>query len=309
VLANERPTPRALDAGDSARFTSIFLASNFLYSQAESTPAAAPVTQTVSPLSSMDKLKMRRFVYTIFVMVALSACKEVNQNIKKSPSSTAFSPPTSTQMATSTISPSETPLSVPSLTPVPPSLILADFPLKVGATWKYSAEISFPDPEKSGETVKWTGVSVRKVVNMKISAEGKISFDLQEYLEPKPPPEYAMYLPLQRPYDYTIAEDGIYEFYGSMFRGKIFQYPLYDGLSWIRWTDWDISTNVMQIEGEVITPYQKLNHCYRITTQASNYIMEDVFCQKVGFVIHRYKSIALPQDNSDLELVSYESGQ
>jgi hypothetical protein len=48
VLHNKsRRTKRALDAGDSARFTSIFLASGFLCSQAESTPAPAPVTQTV----------------------------------------------------------------------------------------------------------------------------------------------------------------------------------------------------------------------------------------------------------------------
>src|SRR5215213_11116521 len=40
-------TQRALDAGDSAAFSSIFLASSFLCSQAKSTPAPAPVTQTV----------------------------------------------------------------------------------------------------------------------------------------------------------------------------------------------------------------------------------------------------------------------
>jgi hypothetical protein len=44
------PTKRALDAGDSARFSSIFLASSFSCSQAESTPTQRPVTQTVSPL-------------------------------------------------------------------------------------------------------------------------------------------------------------------------------------------------------------------------------------------------------------------
>ena len=46
-LAKSQPTKRALDAGDSAAFSSIFLASSFLYSQTESTPAPAPVTQTV----------------------------------------------------------------------------------------------------------------------------------------------------------------------------------------------------------------------------------------------------------------------
>ncbi len=49
---NGRPTKRALDAGDSAAFSSIFLASSFSCSQAESTPAPAPVTQTVRRLPS-----------------------------------------------------------------------------------------------------------------------------------------------------------------------------------------------------------------------------------------------------------------
>jgi hypothetical protein len=42
-----RPTQRAPDVWESARFTNIFLASSFPCSQAESTPAPAPVTQTV----------------------------------------------------------------------------------------------------------------------------------------------------------------------------------------------------------------------------------------------------------------------
>jgi len=42
-----RPTKLALDAGDSAAFSRIFLASSFLCSQTESTPGPAPLTQTV----------------------------------------------------------------------------------------------------------------------------------------------------------------------------------------------------------------------------------------------------------------------
>lgn len=41
------PTKRAVDGGDSARFTSIFLASGFSCSQALSQPAPPPLTQTV----------------------------------------------------------------------------------------------------------------------------------------------------------------------------------------------------------------------------------------------------------------------
>jgi hypothetical protein len=44
------PTKRAPDVWDSAAFSSIFLASSFSCSQAESTPAHTQVTPAVSPL-------------------------------------------------------------------------------------------------------------------------------------------------------------------------------------------------------------------------------------------------------------------
>ena len=54
-----RPTKRAPDVWDSAAFSSIFLASSFSCSQAESTPAHTQVTQTVSPpLSQRNSLIM-----------------------------------------------------------------------------------------------------------------------------------------------------------------------------------------------------------------------------------------------------------
>ena len=43
-------TKRTLDAGDSAAFSSIFLASSFSCSQIESTPTHLPVTQTVGQI-------------------------------------------------------------------------------------------------------------------------------------------------------------------------------------------------------------------------------------------------------------------
>ena len=53
LVENDRPPsfPGAPDVWDSAAFSSIFLASSFSCSQAESQPAPAPVTQTVSLLS------------------------------------------------------------------------------------------------------------------------------------------------------------------------------------------------------------------------------------------------------------------
>ena len=47
LLPKRHLTKRALDAGDSVPFSGIFLASSFSCSQTESTPAPAPVTQTV----------------------------------------------------------------------------------------------------------------------------------------------------------------------------------------------------------------------------------------------------------------------
>ena len=52
LIIDTRLTKRALDAGDSARFTSSFLDSSFFCFRAESTPAPAPVTQTVGRLKS-----------------------------------------------------------------------------------------------------------------------------------------------------------------------------------------------------------------------------------------------------------------
>jgi hypothetical protein len=50
LCRKKRPTPRAPDVWESARFRSIFLAWGFSCSQAESKPAHTQVTQTVSPL-------------------------------------------------------------------------------------------------------------------------------------------------------------------------------------------------------------------------------------------------------------------
>jgi len=53
-------TKRAPDVWDSARFTSIFLASSFLCSQAESTPAHTQVTQPVGTPLAQQKESLNR---------------------------------------------------------------------------------------------------------------------------------------------------------------------------------------------------------------------------------------------------------
>jgi hypothetical protein len=55
--SSRQPTKRAVDGGESARFTSIFLASDFSCSQALSQPAPPPLTPTVGRLVSKIKEK------------------------------------------------------------------------------------------------------------------------------------------------------------------------------------------------------------------------------------------------------------
>jgi len=57
-LAQRQPTKRAPDVWESARFSSIFLASSFSCSQTESTPAHLRVTQTVETVEKVTFQKL-----------------------------------------------------------------------------------------------------------------------------------------------------------------------------------------------------------------------------------------------------------
>ena len=66
-MQKRQPTKRALDAGDSARFSSIFLASSLYCSQALSTPAPAQLTQvrwvTFRPHNEEEVCLIHREIY------------------------------------------------------------------------------------------------------------------------------------------------------------------------------------------------------------------------------------------------------
>ncbi len=74
TLVNRRPTKRAPDVWDSAAFSSIFLASGFSCSQAESTPAHTQVTQTVGRLHVGIMKKYRMIFRLLIVSVFLASC-------------------------------------------------------------------------------------------------------------------------------------------------------------------------------------------------------------------------------------------
>jgi hypothetical protein len=62
-----RPTQRAPDVWESARFSSIFLASSFSCSQAESTPTHTQVTQTVGRQSKNQKQTVFESRVSLFI--------------------------------------------------------------------------------------------------------------------------------------------------------------------------------------------------------------------------------------------------
>jgi hypothetical protein len=72
------PTKRALDAGDSVAFSSIFLASSFFCSQTESTPAPAPVTPTVSPFVKEIVMPLTNYALDKFISQHLSQLTQYN---------------------------------------------------------------------------------------------------------------------------------------------------------------------------------------------------------------------------------------
>jgi hypothetical protein len=67
--SRHHPLTLTPDAGDSAAFSSIFLASGFFCSLAESTPAHLPVTQTVRPQNRVIAIEIFIIVLALFPSV------------------------------------------------------------------------------------------------------------------------------------------------------------------------------------------------------------------------------------------------
>ena len=226
-----------------------------------------------------------RFVFVVIVIVILSACTQANQNIQALPSPTLISSPPNTQIETPIITSPETQLPLP--TAVPFSLILADFPLAVGTTWKYSAEIAYQDPNDYMKTLTWVGTVTDKIIEGKLEADGRIIFTVQEDLEPKPPEQVWRQ---SRTFEYTVSGDGVYE--GSM---KVYQYPLQDDQTWQAFSDFGYEMIAHRI-GEVVIPYGKLDNCYTFLVATNPDTTIDTFCAGIGFVEHVYTHHGTPQD-------------
>ena len=207
------------------------------------------------------------------------------------PSATASVTPAPTSMPTTT--------PTPALTPVPPALILADFPLALGATWKYAAEFSYQNPSDFSKLVTWSGSVTDKVVKVEIQPDGRIVFTIREDLEPIPPQGVWRQ---SRTVDYTLSGDGIFE--AGL---KIYQWPLSDKLTWTAIADSGYEINVEYI-GSVHVPYGEMNSCYVFSLFTNPDDTHDTFCPGIGFVEHSYRHHGTPQDER-FTLISYEPGR
>ena len=250
-------------------------------------------------LSKSGKSEMRRFIFSASVITMLLACTGTNRDVQVLPSSTIVLPPTHTEVVMPTVKAAETPLPLPSSTSIPLSLILADFPLALGTTWKYTAEISYQDPNDYMKLLMWAGAVTDKIVDTQIQPDGAIVFTVQEDLEPKPPePVWRQ----SRTFEYTISGDGVYE--GGM---KVYQYPLEDSQTWQAFSDFGYEMFAHRI-GEVVIPYGRLNNCYTFMIATNPDTLMKTFCSGVGFVKHSYRHHGSLQDEKFV-LFSFIVGQ
>jgi hypothetical protein len=131
--------------------------------------------------------EMKKISAVILLVLLLTAC----QTTTPAPTATNLPAPTATlmQLPISTPTEKETPVLSPSPTAVPPTVVLDYFPLSAGAIWKYSAEISYEDPNNSTQLATWSGLITDEVIDQITTPDGRVIFRLQEELEPIPPKE------------------------------------------------------------------------------------------------------------------------
>ena len=182
---------------------------------------------------------------------------------------------------------------------MPLTLILADFPLAMGATWTYAAEITYQDPADPSKSAVWKGTVTDKVIDRKITPEGRIVFTVQEDLEPQPPD---LVWRQSGTFEYSIAGDGVFE--GNM---KVYQWPLEDNLMWEAFSDYGYEMFAQRV-GEVATPYGKLEGCYIFGIATNPDTSMKTFCPGIGFAAFYYRHHGTTQ-NEDFSLSAYTPGQ
>jgi hypothetical protein len=124
MVNQRRPTKRAPDVWDSARFTSIFLASGFFYisSIVHARPHAGNASRWAHPCTTASKREsMKKFALLIILVLAFLTSCQATPVLE----STATIAPANT---TATIPPATaTLISPPTLTPMPTEVVMPDF--------------------------------------------------------------------------------------------------------------------------------------------------------------------------------------
>jgi hypothetical protein len=179
------------------------------------------------------------------------------------------------------------------------SLIFTDFPLAVGAVWKYSANISYADPNDRTKLSTWTGFIIDKVVDKKTRSGGTIVFVVQEDIEPKPP--QAVWRQ-SNTFEYIVSDNEVFK--DNM---KIYQWPLENNMQWKISSDFEYNVVVQAVE-EVHTPYGNLEDCYTFLIRTLPDASVETFCPGIGFVMHSYSHHGESQDEKWI-LSSFTPGQ
>ena len=239
----------------------------------------------------------RIFIFAV-IAVLLSAC---GKSIKEGVSYPTFLPtpivtPTlSISLALTQAASEPSTLSQPP-TSVPPSGILADFPLSVGTVWKYSGEIIYQDPKDDSKTGTWNGIVTDMVFEQTTMPDGKVAFTIQETLEPMPP-------------DGVWRQSGIIGFVitgnGIIRNGwEIYRWPLSDNMTWDAQAGSGYDMEAKYV-GEVDVPFGKQKGCYTLLLATLPDATLDTFCPGIGIVEHKYQHSGDRQDEHFV-LISYE---
>lgn len=229
----------------------------------------------------------------------LTAAQRLTQTATPQLTSTLRPTQTSTALPTNTLHLTETSFSTATFTAVPTSPVLLEFPLAVGASWKYAAEITSGDNaaiKDPSQLSKWSGFTTALVTGRRETSDGKIIFTIKQSDDPTVSNDY-IFAPS---YEYSVYGDGVYK--GE---NKILQFPLSDGLRW----DWyEGYTYFASYQEEVETPYGKYKGCYQIWLVTLSSTSSDTFCPNVGFVKHELEH----NGTSHIEkyvLISFTPGQ
>jgi hypothetical protein len=228
---------------------------------------------------------MRKIIIALLLVNLLTACIPGSSEGVDLPKITMSPANKSTQSPSVTPPQTNVPVSSQTGTASLYEFILADFPLAVNATWKYSAEITYQDPEKVGEIETWTGIITDRAIENEKLSDGRQVFRIEETTEPLPP-EAVWRQP--GTFEYILSDDQVYK--GDR---KIYQWPLSDRLTWEYIPGYLAEVDYI---GVVKSGNFNWQNCSMISIITNADTTIDTFCSQVGFVEHFYKHHGTTQD-------------